>query len=76
MTSAELDDASLELRRHLVPAAIGLGALVGQSGETIAGVAHQPAVKGSSVDPVAGRGVFDGRSVQHLSDGVVSLLNH
>jgi hypothetical protein len=33
-------------------------------------------MKGATVDPVAGRGVFDTRSVEHLSHGVVALLNH
>jgi hypothetical protein len=33
-------------------------------------------VKGSSVDPMAGGDVFDGGTVEHLSDGVVALLNH
>jgi hypothetical protein len=33
-------------------------------------------MKGATIDPVAGGGVFDGGSVEHLSDGVVALLNH
>ena len=33
-------------------------------------------MKGPSVDPVASRDVFDAGTVEHLSDGVVALLNH
>jgi hypothetical protein len=57
-------------------AAIGLGALVGECGKTLVGVSDKPAVKGPAVDPEAGGGVFDRRSVQDLPNGVVALLNH
>ena len=76
MAAAQLDDAGFDLRRDLVRAAIGLGAAVGKGGEAFSGVAHEPAVQGPSVDPVASCGVGDGGAVEHLSDGVVALLNH
>jgi len=76
MSSTELDDAGLDLGRHLMGAAIGLGAAIGQRNESLAGVADQPAVEGTSVDPVAGGHVGDGGTVEHLSHGVVALLNH
>jgi hypothetical protein len=74
--AAQLDDAGLDLRGHLVGTAIESGALVGECGKTFVGVADEPAVKGPAVDPVAGRGVGDGGAVEHLFDGVVALLNH
>jgi hypothetical protein len=76
MAPAHLDDPCLDLRRHLVRATIGLGAPVGEGGEAVGRVAHEPAMEGAAVDPVADRGVFDRRSLEHLSDGVVALLNH
>ena len=76
MAAAQLDDAGFDLGRHLVRAAIRLGALVRQSGEAYGDVADEPAVKGAPIDAVAGGGVFDGGPVEHLSDGVVALLNH
>jgi hypothetical protein len=54
MTAAQLDDPRFDLRRHLVRTAIGLGAFVCEGGKTFVGIADQPAVKGSSVDPIAG----------------------
>ena len=33
-------------------------------------------MKRAAVDPTADRGVFDRRFVEHLSHGVVALLNH
>jgi hypothetical protein len=76
MVATQLDDASFHLRHHLVRAPVRPGALVRERGETVGGVADKPAVKGPSVDPVAGRGVFDRGSVEHLPHGVVALLNH
>jgi hypothetical protein len=76
MGPAQFDDARFDLGCHLVGAAIGPGALVGESSETIGGVADEPAVKGPSVDPVASRDVFDAGTVEHLPDGIVALLNH
>ncbi len=68
---------------HLVRTAIGLGAAIGECRETLVGVAQQPTMNGSAVDPVAGgdvcdRGtdVCDRGTVEHLPDGVVALLNH
>jgi hypothetical protein len=54
--------------------AIGLGPLVCERGETFVGVAHEPAMNRPAVDPVAGGDVFDGGTVEHLSDRVVALL--
>jgi hypothetical protein len=76
MTAAQLDDAGLDLGRHLMRTAIGLGALVGECSQALRGVAHQPAMKGPSIDPVADRGVLDGGPVEHLSHRVIALLNH
>ncbi|HYN37167.1 MAG TPA: hypothetical protein VEV82_09365 [Actinomycetota bacterium] len=76
VAAAQLDDASLDLGRDLVRAAVGLGALIGESGQAVGGVAHQPAMKRPAIDPIADRCVFDAGSVQHLSDRVVALLNH
>jgi hypothetical protein len=76
MSPAQLDDASLDLGWDLMGAAIGLGAAIGESRKTLAGVAHEPAVKGPSVDPVAGGDFGDGGAVEYLPDGVVALLNH
>jgi hypothetical protein len=72
---AQLYDYGLDLGSHLMGAAIGLGALVGQSTETL-GVAQEPPVKSATVDAVADGGVFDRGSIEHLSDRVVALLNH
>jgi hypothetical protein len=76
MAPAHLDDPCLDLGCHLVRAPVRLGALVGEGTETVGGVAHEPPVKCAAVDPVPGRGVFDRRSVEHLLDRVVALLNH
>jgi hypothetical protein len=75
--SAEFDDAGLDLGRDLVGAAIRLGALVGQRPEALGRGAHQPAVEGPAIDPLAERDVFDlGPRVEHLSDREIALLNH
>ena len=76
MGPAQDDDASFDLRCHLVRTAIGLGAAIGQSRKALGGIAHESAVKGPAVDAVADGGVFDRRPVEHLSDRVVALLNH
>ncbi|HEX2100985.1 MAG TPA: hypothetical protein VHF69_09990 [Candidatus Synoicihabitans sp.] len=76
MGSAQFADASLDPRRHLVGTAIGFGGLVGERTETVVGVAHKPAVQSPAIDAVADRSVFDGGSIEDLSDGVVALLNH
>ena len=76
MAQAHLDDAGLDLWRHLVRAAIGLRAALGKSSQAVVGVAHEPAMNGSPVNAIAGRNVGDGGPIQHLADGVVSLLNH
>ena len=67
MTPTQLDDADLDLGCHLMGAAIGLGAVVKQGAKTLAGVAQQPAVKGPSVDAVAGGGVSDGGTLASTS---------
>lgn len=59
MVPPHVDDAGLDLRRHLMRAAIGSRALVGKCREPVGGVADEPTVKGPSVDPIADRGVFD-----------------
>jgi hypothetical protein len=76
MAAAQLDDAGLDLRCHLVWAPIRPRALVGERGEAVGGIADEPAVKGAAVDAVAGRGALDRGSIEHLSDRVVALLNH
>ncbi len=76
MAAAQLDDAGLDLGRHLVRTAIGLGALVGEPCQAVIRVTDQPPMKGAAVDAVAGCCVFDARPIEHLSHGVVALLNH
>jgi hypothetical protein len=44
--------------------------------KTLVGVAHKPAIERPAIDAIRGRGVLDCRSVEHLSDGVIALLNH
>jgi hypothetical protein len=56
MSSSHLDYARFDLGRHLMRAPVGLGALVRQSSEAVGGVAHEPAMKGSSIDPITDRG--------------------
>jgi hypothetical protein len=73
---AQLDDAGLDLGCHLMGAAVGPGASVGERAKTVVGVAHQPAVKGPAVDAVADRRVDDRGPVEHVFDRVVALLNH
>ncbi|MPZ68286.1 MAG: hypothetical protein GEU71_02005 [Actinobacteria bacterium] len=75
--SSQRDDQRLGLSRDLVGTAIRLGAAIGECREAVVGVAQQPPVKGSAVDPVAGRAVGDaGPGVEHLSDRQIALLNH
>lgn len=70
MSSSHRDDQSFELGRHLVRTAIGFGAAISQGTETFARVTNQPAMKGPSVDAVAGGDVGDvGPGVEHLPDG-------
>ncbi len=77
MGSSQLDDAGLDLGSHLVGAAIGLGAAIGESGQSLTGIAHEPAVDGPAVDALAGGDIGDGDAgVEHLTDGVVALLKH
>jgi hypothetical protein len=59
-----------------VGTAVGHGASVGELHQTLVGVADESAVKGSALDPVAGRGVGDRGAFEHVSDGVDTLLNH
>jgi hypothetical protein len=76
MAPTQRDDAGLDLGRHLLGAAIGPGALVGEGGQALGGEAYEPPVKRPAVDPVVDRGVLHGRPVEHLPHGVVALLNH
>jgi hypothetical protein len=54
----------------------GFGAFVGERPQALVGIAQQPPVEGAAVDPVAGGDVGDRSAVEHLSDGVIALLNH
>ena len=54
MAASHLDYAGLDLGRHLVRTPIRFGALVGQCGEAVGGVADEPAMKGAAI---AGVGV-------------------
>ncbi len=50
--------------------------MVKQGAKTLVGAVLQPAMKGPSVDPIAGGHVGDGSTVEPLSYGVAALLNH
>ena len=77
MRPPHLDDPGLEDRRQLVRTVAGLGAPVLQGAKPLVGVADQPTVQGSAVDPIAGGHVGHGRSgVEHLAHGEIALLNH
>ena len=73
--SAHLHDLGLDRRRHLVRAALGLRALVGERAQALVRIAPQPGVDGLASHPVASCDVSDARAVQDLYDGLVSLLH-
>ncbi len=76
MGPAELDDAGFGRGGDLVRAPVGVGAAIGESGEAVVRVAHEPAVDGPSVDAVAGGDIGHRGALEHVSHGVVALLNH
>ena len=57
-------------------AAVWPRAPVGEGSEALVRVAHEPAVDGAPIDPVAGGDIGDPGAVQHLPYRQLALLNH
>jgi hypothetical protein len=73
--AAQLDDARLDLRRHLVRAGGRPRGVVGQAGDAARRIAAQPAMDGLPCDPVAAGDLGDAGAAEDLEHCLVALLH-